>query len=165
MPLFGGTQYWKLEQTQMTNKSWLPESIHARYKIMSCCHLSGFRIQAATKSDSYKWRPVSVRSETHCYYTVCYPLSSQWALSEQPESSRLFLLPSKLFVKGGEIDEGTRPENERKLNYCSDWEKKKNILIHCWMWGTLLCHRFGLLNKFCIMWLGSQLFKSARFSI
>ena len=132
MPLFGGAQYWKLEQTQMTNKSWLPESIHARYKIMSCCHLSGFRIQAATKSDSNKWRPVSVRSETHCYYTVCcslpssgHCLSSQRAPREQSESSRLYLLPSKLFVKGGEIDEGTRPENERKLNYCSDWEKKK----------------------------------------
>ena len=29
--------------------------------------------------------------------------------------------------------------------------RRKNILIHCWIWGTLLCHRFGLLNKFCIM--------------
>ena len=46
--------------------------------------------------------------------------SSLRAAGEQPESSRLYLLPSKLFVKGGEIDEGTRPENERKLNYCSD---------------------------------------------
>ena len=78
----------------MTNKSWRPESIQARYKIMSCCHLSGFRIHAATKSDSNKWRPVSVRSETHCYYTVCCPLpysghclSSQRAAREQPPLS------------------------------------------------------------------------------
>ena len=52
-------------------------------------------------------------------------LSSQRAPREQSESSRLYLLPSKLFVKGGEIDEGTRPENERKLNYRSDCEQKK----------------------------------------
>ena len=142
MSCFNISGFWIGAATKSDPNKWRPVSIRSkiRWLLQSLYHICNTINRSLThtllayhnlqynvhSTFELQSNTMIVKGETHCYYMVCCLLPAQWALSE---SSHLSLLPSKLFVKGGEIDEGTRPENERKLNYCSYWEKKKTFLF------------------------------------